>query len=162
MLDSGFLGGVREVWTCIGHVPLSSASEAKSFLKTFFLFFQGKVSDFYHVDVHGVGVFCSPRGRGKGLEGLSGPSASLGDLLCAVPLVLEMDHFRVPVIDFFWYSVKRHDLLHERSGDSSSKETDQDIMVSDASVGGVTLEGGDVTLQQREELPIFLGHSLSR
>ena len=31
-------------------------------------------------------------------------------------------------------------------------------MVSDAGVGGVTLEGGDVTLQQEGELPVLFGY----
>ena len=33
-------------------------------------------------------------------------------------------------------------------------------MVCDAGVGGVTLEGQDITLEQRRELSIFLDHSV--
>ena len=58
-----------------------------------------------------------------------------------VPLVLEVDGFGVLVINFVWYSIKGHDLLHEWGGDSSSEETDQDVMVHDAGVGGVALKG---------------------
>ena len=57
-----------------------------------------------------------------------------------VPLVLEVDCLRVPVIDFVQYSVEGHDLLHEQGSDSGSKETDQDIIVHNAGAHGVALE----------------------
>ena len=81
------------------------------------------------------------------MEGLDRPLTSLGDLFSAVPLVLEVDDFRVPVIDLVWYGIKGHDLLHKQGGDSSGKEADKNVMVSDAGMSGVTLEGQDVTLK---------------
>ena len=71
----------------------------------------------------------------------------MSNLFHAVPLVLEVDGFRVPVVDLVWYGVKGHDLLHEWGGDSSSEEADQDVVVSDAGVDGVTLECRDIALE---------------
>ena len=90
------------------------------------------------------------------MEGLSGPPTLLNDLLSMIPLILKVSHLRVPFIDFIRDSIEGHDLLHEQGGDSSSKETNQDVMVHDASVSGVTLESRDVTLERRGELPVFL------
>ena len=81
------------------------------------------------------------------MEGLSGPSALLSDLFYIVPLVLEVDGFQVSVIDFIWDCIKGHDPLHEQGGDSGSKETNEDVVVHNASTSGVTLEGQDVTLE---------------
>ena len=81
------------------------------------------------------------------MESLGRPSISLGDLFCSVPLVLKMDCFRIPLVDLFWHSIKRCDAFHEQGRDSSSEETDQNVVVSYASAGGVTLESGDVTFQ---------------
>ena len=58
------------------------------------------------------------------MESLSRPPASLSDLLGTIPLVLEVGRLGVPFVDLVWNSVKGHDPLHERSGDSSSEETD--------------------------------------
>ena len=74
------------------------------------------------------------------MESLGRPSASLSDLLSAIPLVLEVDRFRVPFIDFVWNGVEGHDLLHEQGGDPSSEETDQDIVVRDAGMSSIALE----------------------
>ena len=93
-LDSGFLGGVREVWTGICHI---------SFPEALFSFLWGESFDFYYVDIHGIGVFSSSGGRRKGLEGLGRPSTSLNDLLSMVLLVLKMNGFQVPVVNFVWY-----------------------------------------------------------
>ena len=136
-------------------------SEAKFLLETFLSLFWGELLDFYCINVHGIRVFSCLR-RGEGLESLGRPPALLGDLLHTVPLVLEMDCFGVPVVNLFWYSVERHDAFHERGRDSSGEETDQDIVVHDAGVGGVALEGGDVTFQQGGELPVLFGYSLGR
>ena len=157
----GFLKGVGEVGTGICHAILFLALEAKPLLETFFLLFQSKLLDFHCVNIHGIGVLgsCS-RGRGEGLEGLGGPSTSLSDLFHMIPLVLKVDGFGVPVVNIVWYGIEGHDLLHEQGRDSSSKETNQDVVVCDAGVGGVTLEDGDVTFQQEGELSILLGHSM--
>ena len=80
------------------------------------------------------------------MESLGRPPTPLGDLLCMVPLVLEMDCFGVPVVNLFWYSIKGHDTLHEWHGDTGSKETNEYVVVCDAGVSGVTLKSGDVTL----------------
>ena len=93
VLDSKFLWGVREVWTCVGHVSLFAASKAKSLLEAFFSFFLGKLLEFYCINVYGIGIFGGSGGWGKGLEGLGRSSTLLGDLLRIVPLVLEMDCF---------------------------------------------------------------------
>ena len=121
-------------------MSLFAALKAKSFLEAFLLFLWGKLLEFYHVNVHGIGVFSHSRGKGKGLESLGRPSASLSNLLHAVPLILKMNSFGVPVINFVWYSVKGHDLLHGQGGDSSSEEADEHVVVYDASIYSVTLE----------------------
>ena len=104
-------------------MSLFVASETESFPEAFFSLLWGKFLDFYSVNVHGIGVL-GHSWRGEGLEGLGSPSASLGDLLCTAPLILEMDHFRVLVINLFWYSIERHDSFHEQGRDSGHEETD--------------------------------------
>ena len=58
------------------------------------------------------------------MEGLGGPSTSLGDLFSMIPLVLGVGSFDIPVVDFIRDSVEGNDLLHKQSGDSGSKEAD--------------------------------------
>ena len=58
-----------------------------------------------------------------------------------IPLVLEMGRFSVPLIDLVGDGVEGHNPLHQRGGDSGSEEADEDVVISDASAGGVTLEG---------------------
>ena len=78
-----------------------AAMEAKSFLDALFTFFWGEfLGESDHIDVHGIGVLGGSRGQGERLESLGSPSASLSNLLSAIPLVLEVGRFRVPVIDF--------------------------------------------------------------
>ena len=138
-----------------------AASEAKSFLNALLSFFWGKfLREFDCINVHGVGVLGSLGGRGKRLESLSRPPTSLSDLLGMIPLILEVNHFRVPVVDFIWDCVEGHDLLHEWGGDSSGEETDQDIVVHDTSTSGVTLKCRDVALERRGELPVLLYHAV--
>ena len=79
-----------------------------------------------------------------------------------IPLILEVGYFGVPVINFVWDSIEGHDPPHEQDRDSSSKEANEDIVVCNASVGGVTLKGQDVTLKRWRELPIFLCHVMGR
>ena len=71
---------------------------------------------------------------------------SLSNLFCAIPLILEVSHLGVPV-DFVRDSIKGHDPFHKQSENSSSKEANKDIMVYDAGMGGITLEGQDVTFE---------------
>ena len=75
------------------------------------------------------------------MESLDRPSTSLGDLLGAISLILEVGCLGVPVIDFIRDCIERYDLLHEWGGDSSGEETDQDIVVCDAGMSGVALKG---------------------
>ena len=94
-----FLGGVREVRAGVHHVPFLMTSETKSLLETFLSLFWGEFLDFHNINVHSIGVSGYSRGGGEGLESLGRPSTLLGDLFHAVPLVLKMDCFEVPVID---------------------------------------------------------------
>ena len=75
------------------------------------------------------------------MESLGGPSTLLGNLFSTIPLILEVGGFRVPVVNFIWDGIKGHNLFHERSGDSGNEEADEDIVVHDASMSGVTLKG---------------------
>ena len=69
-------------------------SETKSLLETFLSLFWGEFLDF-----HDIGVSGHSRRGGEGLERLGRPSTLLSDLFHAVPLVLKMDCFEVPVIN---------------------------------------------------------------
>ena len=162
-LDARFLGGVGEGGASGRHMSTFATAEAKSLLGALLSFFRGKLlGEFDRINVHGVGVLGGSRGRrGKRLESLGGPPASLSDLLSTIPLVLGVGCLSVPFVDFVWDGVERHDLLHEQGGDSSSEETDQDVMVRDAGTGGVALEHRDITLKRGGVLPILLSHSMS-
>ena len=160
-LNTGFLEGVGEGRASGHYMSAFAAAETKSFLDALFSFFRRELLwKFDHVNVHSIGVFGCSGGRGKRLEGLSSPSTSLSDLLSAIPLVLEVDGFQVLVVNFIWDCIKGHDLLHEQGGDSSSKEADVDVVVSDAGTGGVTLECQDITFESGGELPILLDHAV--
>ena len=162
-LDARFLRRVWEGRAGRCHMPILAAVEAKSFLGTLLSFFWGQPFwEIDHIDVHSVEVFSHSGGRGESLESLGSPSTLLGNLLCTIPLVLEVSHLDVPFIDFFRDSVKGHDSFHEWGRNSSSKEANENIVICDASTGDIALEGQDVTLEQRGELPIFLYHSLGR
>ena len=82
------------------------------------------------------------------MESLRQPSTLLGNLFGVVSLVLEVSGLGVLVIDFIWDGVEGHSSFHEQGGNSSSKEDNEDIVVHDASMGGVTLEGQNVTLER--------------
>ena len=71
-----------------------------------------------------------------------------------------MSGFCVPVVNFVGDSVKGYDVLHEWGGNSGGKETYEDVMVHDASVGNVTLESWDVALKWRGEPSILFDHSV--
>ena len=75
------------------------------------------------------------------MEGLSGPSALLSNLVHTVPLVLEISGLGLSLIDFIRDSVKGHDPLHKQSRDSDSEEADEHIVISNVSVGDIALEG---------------------
>ena len=92
------------------------------------------------------------------MESLGGPSALLSNLLSAISLILKMGCFGVPFIDLVRDGIEGHNPLHEWSGDSGGEEADEDVMICDAGVGGVALEGRDVTLERRGVLPVLLCH----
>ena len=139
-----------------------SAAKAESLLGVLLSFVQGEfLGEFDRVNVYSVRVFHGSGGRqGEGLESLGRPPTSLSYLLSTIPLVLEVGRLSVPFIDFVRNGIERHDPLHERGGDSSSEEADEDVVVRDASVSGVTLECQDVTLKRRGVLPILLSHAV--
>ena len=92
------------------------------------------------------------------MESLNRPPTSLSNLLSVIPLILEVSRLRVPVVDFIWDCVKGHDPLHEQGRDSSGEETDQDIVVRDTGMSGVTLKCQNITFERGGELPILLCH----
>ena len=159
LLDMGFFGRVGEDRASRHHISTFVTAETESLLCTLLMFFWGELlEEFDHINIHGVMVLCGPGGRGKRLESLGGPSTLLSNLLCTIPLILEVGGFRVPVINFIWDYVKGHHLLHEWSGNSISEEANEDIMVCDANMGGVTLECQYLTLERRGEFPVLLNH----
>ena len=125
MLDTRFLGGVEEGGASRHHMSTFAAVEAKPLLGALLSFFQDEfLGELDHINIHGIGVFGRSGVQGKRLESLSRPPASLNDLLSAIPLILEVNHLGVLVVDFIWDGVEGHDPLHERGGDSGGKETD--------------------------------------
>ena len=121
-----------------------SASETESFLHTLLAFFGGEFADFDNIDIHGVRV-SSFGGGGEGLVCLvSGFGVSFGDLISALPLGLEEDGLLILVIDSRGDGVHRHDLTHKGRGNACREVSDEDILVSDTSKGGVVLEMRDI------------------
>ena len=162
VLDAGFLGGVGESGASGRRMSTFAAAKAKSPFGALLSFLGGEfLGKFDRVNVHSVGVFHGSRGgQGEGLESLGRPPTSLSDLLGAIPLVLEVDRLSVPFINFVGNGIEGHDPLHERGGNSSGEETDEDVVVCDAGASGVTLECRDVTLERRGVLPILLSHAV--
>ena len=75
--------------------------EAESLLDTLLSFLRGEfLWEFNHIDVHSIRVFSGSMGCRERLESLGRPSTLLGNLFCMIPLVLEVDGFHVPVINF--------------------------------------------------------------
>ena len=75
------------------------------------------------------------------MEGLGSPSTFLGDLFCMVLLVLEVNCLGVLLIDFVRDGIKGHNLFHEWGRNSGSEETNEDVVVRDAGMGDIILEG---------------------
>ena len=71
---------------------------------------------------------------------LGGALISSQDLLCLLPLSLEVDHFGVPFLDGSWYDVHGHDSLHERGGYSSGEVSNEDVWIFDIGPGDMVLE----------------------
>ena len=157
-LDMGFLRWFGEPGVVRDHVPLFPVVEAESFFDTFLFLLRGQLQKFHCIYIHSIAVFGCPGGGGERLESLHRSSALLGNLFSMIPLVLEVGGLGVLVINFIWDGVKGYVLLHQQDRDSSSKDTDQDIVVYDAGIGNILLESQDVTLEWRREFPIFLGH----
>ena len=93
MLDPRFLRDVREVGAGVSYVSLLVASETKSLFEAFLSFFWSEFPDFYDINIHDIRGFGHHSRGGEGLEGLGRPPALLGNLFCAVPLILEVDGF---------------------------------------------------------------------
>ena len=64
MLDSGFLGGVREGGASRHHMSTFATAEAKSLLGTLLSFFRGEfLGEFDYINIYGIGVLGGPGGR---------------------------------------------------------------------------------------------------
>ena len=72
---------------------------------------------------------------------MGGPSVALGGLVSLVLLILEMSGLSVPLVNLCRDGVEGYDVFHEWHGNSSGKEADKDIVVSDANMGNITLKG---------------------
>ena len=63
MLNTGFLGEVRESWASRCHMSTFAATKTKSFLGALFMFFWSVfLGEFDHVNIHSIGVFGCSRG----------------------------------------------------------------------------------------------------
>ena len=81
------------------------------------------------------------------MESLGGPSTLLGNLLSTLSLVLEISGFGMLLINFVQDSVVGHDLLYKQGRDTSSKETDEHVVVCDADASNITLKHADIAFE---------------
>ena len=132
-----------------------SASETESFLHALLAFFSSEFANFDNIDIHGVRV-SSFGGGGEGLVGLvSRFGVPFGNLVSTLPLGLEGDGLLIPVIDGGGDCVYRHDSAHEWRGNAHREVSNKDILVGDASKGGVVLEMRDI-LDKGQEIGVVL------
>ena len=66
------------------------------------------------------------------------------DLVGSFPDLLEVYGLLVPFLHGGWDNVHGVNSSHKLGGDSSGKEVDQDILISDSTRGGIVLEFGNV------------------
>ena len=139
-----------------------SAAEAESLFYAFLTLFGGEFANFDNINIHGVRV-SNFGGSGEGLVGLmSGFGVSFRDFIGVLPLGLEGDDLLVPVVDGGGDCVHGHDLAHEGREDASREVSNKDILVGDASKGGVVLEIRDILDKgQRVGVVLSLGHAFS-
>ena len=120
--------------------------EAKVVFKTPLSFFRGEFLDSDGINIHGIwvsfllGVVVIP----VVLEGNEWVIPSLGDFIGPFPNLFEMKGLLVPFLHGGWDDVHGVNSPHKLGRDSSGKEIDQDIFVSDSTKGSVVFEFPDI------------------
>ena len=117
--------------------------EAKVVVKTSLPFFGGEFFNSDGVYIHGIGVSFF-----LGvivvvsvvLEREEWVVPSLGGFVGSFPDLFEVEGLLVPFFHGGWDSVHGVDPSHKLGRDSSGKEVDQDVLISDSTKGGVVLE----------------------
>ena len=65
----------------------------------------------------------------------------LDDLFCIISLVLKGDGLGVSFVNFAQDSIEGHNSPHEQDGNSGSKETNDNVVIHDASMDDIALKG---------------------
>ena len=126
----------------VGPVSWFATFEAKVILKTPLSFFWGKFLDANGVYVHCIWVLflLGVIVVSVILEGNEHVALSFGDLVGSFPNLFEMEGLLVPFFHGGWDVVHGVDPSHKLGRDSSGKEIDQDVLISDSTEGGVVFE----------------------
>ena len=120
--------------------------EAKVVLETPLSFFGGEFLDSDGIDIHGIwvsfllGMVVIP----VVLEGNKWVISSFGDFVGPFPNLFGMEGLLVPFLHGGWDNVHGVDSSHKLGRDSSGKEINQDIFVSDSAKGSVVFKFRDV------------------
>ena len=119
--------------------------EAKVILKTPLSFLGGKFLNLDGINIHGIWVsFLLGMVVSVVLEGNKWVIPSLGNFVGPFPNLFEMEGLLVPFLHGSWDNVHGVNSSHELGRDSSGKEIDQDVLISDSTEGGVVFEFRDV------------------
>ena len=131
----------------VGPVSWFATFEAKVIIKTSLSFFRGKFLNSDGVNIHGFWVsflLGMVVVASVVLEGEEWVASSLGDFVGSFPNLLEVEGLLVPFFHGGWNSVHGVDSSHELGGDSSGKEVDQNILISNSTKGSIVLEFGNI------------------
>ena len=138
-----FLFPQEGVSALVGPVSGFVAFEVKVVIKTPLFFFGGEFLDLDGIYIHGIGILF-PLGVivvvSVVLEGEEEVVSSFGDLVGPFPDLFEMEGLLVPFFHGGWDGVHGVDPSHKLGRDSSGKDIDQDILISDSTEGGVVFE----------------------
>ena len=123
------------------------AFEAKVVIETPLFFFRGEFLNSDGIYIQGIGILF-PLGMivvvSVILEGEEGVVSSFGNLVGPFPDLFEMEGLLVPFFHGGWDGVHGVDPSHKLGRDSSGKEIDQDVLISDSTKGSVVFELRDV------------------
>ena len=120
--------------------------EAKVILKTPLSFIRGEFFNLDGINIHGVWVLflLGMVVISIVLERNKWVAPSLGDFVGPFPSLFEMEGLLVLFFHGGWDVVHGIDPSHKLGRDSSGKEIDQNILISDSTEGGVVFEFRDV------------------
>ena len=134
-----------------------TAFEAKVVLKTPLSFLRGEFLNSDGIDIHGIwvsfflGVVVIP----VVLEGNEWVISPFGDFVGSFPNLFEMKGLLVPFFHGGWDDVHGVNSSHQLGGNSSGKEIDQNIFISDSTEGSVVFKFRDIV--ENVEFVVDLG-----